>query len=157
MNLKIKIGDQIFNVSIGSLKDRPIQVEVDGDRFEVWPEPDFAHPVSPPQGLNTGSHPGNRILQPSILNISDSDESIIQNGIDQSKKRNKSIRAPIPGVITALNVIPGSEVSVGQELLKLEAMKMNNSIHSNYAGKISAVHVSIGQIVKLNELLLEFD
>jgi biotin carboxyl carrier protein len=59
-------------------------------------------------------------------------------------------------VITAVYVTPGSEVSVGEELLKLEAMKMNNSILSNRAGVIRDVCITVGQVVKNNEILLEF-
>jgi biotin carboxyl carrier protein len=68
----------------------------------------------------------------------------------------KTVKAPIPGVITAILVQSGTEVSVGQELCKLEAMKMNNSIRSSRAGKIATIHVSIGQHVKHNDALIEF-
>jgi biotin carboxyl carrier protein len=68
----------------------------------------------------------------------------------------KAVKAPIPGVITAILVQPGAEVSVGQELCKLEAMKMNNSIRSSRVGKIASINVSIGQHVKHNDVLIEF-
>jgi biotin carboxyl carrier protein len=66
------------------------------------------------------------------------------------------VRAPIPGLITALLVQPGYEVSAGQELCKLEAMKMNNSIRSTRTGKIAKIYVSVGQQVQHNEVLMEY-
>ena len=59
-------------------------------------------------------------------------------------------------MITAVLVHPGDEVAIGQELCKLEAMKMNNSIRSNRAGKIEAINISVGQQVKHNDSLMEF-
>jgi propionyl-CoA carboxylase alpha chain len=59
-------------------------------------------------------------------------------------------------VITAILVQAGSEVVVGQELCKLEAMKMNNSIRASRSGKVGSVMVSIGQHVKHNDVLIEF-
>ena len=48
------------------------------------------------------------------------------------------------------------EFAVGDEMCKLEAMKMNNSIRSNRTGTIGTIHVNVGQQVKHGDLLIEF-
>ena len=157
MILKIKINDQMYRVRVGNVKERPILVEVEGNTYEVWPESQSEESTSPNSEVNTDQQRRSNVAQQLdvhqsgliISSTSSSDKADIQ--------RLKSIRAPIPGIITAVYVSAGTQVSVGQELLKLEAMKMNNSIRSNHAGIIRGVHVSTGQIVKLNQLLLEFE
>jgi biotin carboxyl carrier protein len=59
-------------------------------------------------------------------------------------------------VIVSIAVQQEDEVSAGQELLVLEAMKMKNSIRANRAGKIAAIGVSVGQHVQHNQVLVEF-
>ena len=158
MNLKIRINDQIYSVKVGNINTRPILVEVEGETFEVWPDQDMAVLGSEPTG-STPSKP----LDPASLLQSDSrttrvdaSKPTLADLDDLDSLRFKSIRAPIPGLITAIFVVAGSTVEIGQELLKLEAMKMNNSICANRSGVVRAVHVSVGQAVKLNQVLLEF-
>ena len=66
------------------------------------------------------------------------------------------VRAPMPGVITAIAVKPGQQVVRGAELCVLEAMKMKNNIRASRSGTISAVHVSLGQQVQYRDILIEF-
>jgi biotin carboxyl carrier protein len=68
----------------------------------------------------------------------------------------KAVRAPIPGVIVSIGVQPGDEVTAGQELCVLEAMKMNNAIRASRAGQVATVYVSVGQHVKHHEVLIEY-
>lgn len=69
----------------------------------------------------------------------------------------KSIISPMPGAVVSVSVEPGQAVQEGQELLVLEAMKMQNLIKSEVAGKIKNVHVKAGQSVGVDELLIEFE
>lgn len=66
------------------------------------------------------------------------------------------VSAPMPGDIVKICVKTGDTVSIGHELLVLEAMKMKNVIRSPQAGKVSAVEVSVGQSVKFGEPLIRF-
>jgi biotin carboxyl carrier protein len=67
------------------------------------------------------------------------------------------VPAPLPGVIVAVSVQPGAEVSLGQELCVLEAMKMKNAIRAPRAGRIVSVHVAVGQTVKHRDVLVEYE
>lgn len=160
MKLIVKVNNRIFNVFIERVHERPIRVDIDGEIFEVWPETSVAVPYSQHKLSNKAENGDNKSESSAKAVIKDNHPSI---GINPLSARDTapgqkflSVRAPIPGVITAITTQVGSEVSVGQELCKLEAMKMNNSIRANHNGTISTIHVAIGQYVKHNDILMEF-
>jgi len=66
----------------------------------------------------------------------------------------KPIKAPLPGTITDLKVSIGQEINVGDVVLVLEAMKMQNNIESEYAGKVTAISVNKGDTVMEGTVLL---
>lgn len=68
----------------------------------------------------------------------------------------KSVISPMPGSIVSVSVEPDQTVAEGQELLVVEAMKMQNIIKSEIEGKIKKVNVKPGQSVAVDELLIEF-
>jgi len=64
-----------------------------------------------------------------------------------------TIKAPMPGLVVAVPVAPGDTVHAGQELVILEAMKMENEIRTPQAGIVRAVHVAPGQKVEQGQTL----
>ena len=67
------------------------------------------------------------------------------------------LKAPMPGLILAVNVAAGARVERGQELAVLEAMKMQNTIRSPRAGTVAEVFVAAGQSVGHGEPILRFE
>jgi biotin carboxyl carrier protein len=67
------------------------------------------------------------------------------------------ITAPIPGKVVVVKVAPGDEVVVGQAVVVLEAMKMENELAAEQPGRVSAVHVADGQTVESGQLLVELE
>jgi len=65
------------------------------------------------------------------------------------------VKAPIPGLITRVMVKKGQTVKVGEPLLILEAMKMENEVRSPRAGVVSALPVSVNQSVLREQVLVE--
>lgn len=65
--------------------------------------------------------------------------------------------APMPGKVVSLNVASESDVKSGQLLMVLEAMKMEHRIVAPYDGVVSAVHVSNGDLVEKDVLLVEME
>lgn len=146
MKFRIKIDDQVFNVTIDDLTARPIRVTVDGETFEVWPESEpessevpvtLPAPPPPPSSAPCTPPPAH----PSAAN---------------GPSAKHCVKAPLPGIITAVAVRPGDQVQYGQELLTLEAMKMKNAIRATRAGTIAAVHVHVGDQVQHGQILVEF-
>ncbi len=66
-----------------------------------------------------------------------------------------TIAAPLPGVIKSIGVRPGQRVAADDELLVIEAMKMDNVIRATRAGTIGTIHVAEGRQVAYGEILLE--
>ena len=67
------------------------------------------------------------------------------------------VKAPIPGLVTRLRVEPGQAVQAGESIVVLEAMKMENDIRAGTSGVVKIIHVTLGQSVTLNEVLLEIE
>ena len=64
------------------------------------------------------------------------------------------VTAPMPGTITEILVKVGDEVSADDELLILEAMKMEDPICAPSDGKVSEIKVAVGAKVESNQVLL---
>ncbi len=64
------------------------------------------------------------------------------------------IRAFIPGTIVDIRVSEGDRVEPGMILLLLDAMKMHNEICSKEGGLVGRIHVSAGDTVEKNQLLV---
>ncbi len=72
-----------------------------------------------------------------------------------SGNRGGVVPAPIPGLITKIAVAEGDTVAQGDQLLILEAMKMENEIIAPQSGTVSAVHVQAGQTVEKGAKMVE--
>lgn len=68
----------------------------------------------------------------------------------------KAVTAPLPGVIKSIAIRPGQQVSAGDPLLVIEAMKMDNVLRAGREGIVEAVHTAEGRHVAHGELLLEY-
>ncbi len=64
------------------------------------------------------------------------------------------VRAPIPGLVVRVPVTPGQRVDEGEELLILEAMKMENELRAPRAGVIHEVRVEPRMQVASGQVLL---
>ena len=67
------------------------------------------------------------------------------------------VTAPLPGRILSIDVKAGDTVKAGQEVLVLEAMKMENSIATDYAGKVKQILVEVGENVATDAVLMEIE
>jgi biotin carboxyl carrier protein len=66
----------------------------------------------------------------------------------------RELRAMIPGVVVSVAVTAGDDVTIGQQLLVVEAMKMQNELRAPRDGRIERVAVGAGRRVELGELLV---
>ncbi len=83
-----------------------------------------------------------------------------QQTVDVQKEEpitGKVVEAPMPGNIFKILVKPGDVVSKGQNVLVLEAMKMENNITSDYAGKVKRILVQEGKAVTAGAKLIEIE
>ncbi|MBL1105198.1 acetyl-CoA carboxylase biotin carboxylase subunit [Streptomyces sp. 5-8] len=64
-----------------------------------------------------------------------------------------SLTAPMPGTVTVVKVAVGDEVSAGQSLLVVEAMKMEHVISAPHAGTVAELDVTPGTAVAMDQVL----
>ena len=64
------------------------------------------------------------------------------------------VKAPLPGTINAINVKVGDTVAVGQVVIVLEAMKMQNNIEAETAGTVTSILVNQGDSVMEGAVML---
>jgi biotin carboxyl carrier protein len=140
MKMRVKINNETYEVEIGDLKSRPILATIGEETFEVWPEEAEAIPVSPA--------PFSPVYAPA---------PVVSAPAPTAARSEKTITAPIPGVILSFSVKEGDSIEAGQEVCILEAMKMKNAIRASRAGKITAIHVSTGQTVSHGQPLFDLE
>jgi biotin carboxyl carrier protein len=94
----------------------------------------------------------------SIKKKGELDELIAALGLDKPKVRKlKELQAPMPGRIVQIAVSIGQELNPGDEILSLEAMKMENVLKAEGVGKVKAILVKGDQVVDKGSVLIEFE
>ena len=66
------------------------------------------------------------------------------------------IKAPMPGMVVKVEVDVGDRVELGQGIVVVEAMKMENELQAQAIGVVRRVHVEPGQAVEKDQVLVEF-
>ncbi|WP_231458765.1 MULTISPECIES: acetyl-CoA carboxylase biotin carboxyl carrier protein subunit [unclassified Pedobacter] len=85
------------------------------------------------------------------------DQLLKQLGLDNiASAKIAEIKAPMPGLVLSVAVKEGTEVKKGDNLLILEAMKMENIIKSPTDGIVKKIAVIQGDKVEKNQVLLQF-
>jgi biotin carboxyl carrier protein len=69
----------------------------------------------------------------------------------------RKITAFIPGIIRTILVYEGKKIKPGDNLLILEAMKMENILLSTIEGRIKTIYIKEGETVIKNHLLIEIE
>lgn len=123
--------DEILNAR------KNVVVEVEGKRIEV---------SLPSKMLQSGNATGGRAPKRKISSHHGS-----------SGASDKAIKAPMQSTVVKLAVATGDKVVEGDQLLVLEAMKMEQSIASPRNGTIKSIKVSVGETVPSGTVLLEFE
>lgn len=86
------------------------------------------------------------------------DDLISAMGLDVPKVRKlKELLAPMPGRIVQVSIVVGQELNIGDEILSLEAMKMENVLKAEGVGKVKAIFVEGNQIVDKGAIMIEFE
>ena len=79
-------------------------------------------------------------------------------GLDVPKVRKlKELLAPMPGRIVQVSIAIGQELYPGDEVLSLEAMKMENVLKAEGTGIVKSILIAPGQVVEKGSVLVEFE
>ena len=144
-SVKINIGNQSFVVNDIHFNDQDLAFSINQDYYQFYWS-------SAPNGelILEFKHKPFVVTPDFCINK----ENITKQRPSMDLKTGNTITAPIPGKITAVLVSEGSFVNKGDNLITLEAMKMENHILAPLTGKVGTLHVKPGQQVKARELLI---
>ena len=144
---QITIEGQTFDVRLLSdPRQEEVQVEVDGAVMT-------AHVRAPQPG---GEEDAEAAVTRDTTMPTQAPAARPLRGPQTSTIARNAVTAPLPGVIKSIAVSPGQQVSSGDQLLIIEAMKMDNIIRASRDGTIETIHVSEGHQVAYGEQLLEY-
>ena len=128
---KYTIDGTEYKVEIGDIVDNVADVTVNGEAFKVEMEPE-AEPEKKKVVL------GN----PTAESSDDSSATPTAN-----VNTANAVKAPLPGVITSIEVQVGQQVNAGDTVVVLEAMKMANDIEAEKSGTVTAICLKQGENV----------
>ncbi|MCK9204333.1 MAG: biotin/lipoyl-binding protein [Bacteroidales bacterium] len=137
---KFTIHGNIYEVEIQGFEDNIAKVEVNGTPYDVEIHEDLKMTKTPT--LVRAEPPQPKGKETRIPKI-------------PSKTTNLTVKAPLPGTIISVLIKDGEKVTMGQKLLTMEAMKMENNVLAEKDGTIKAVHVKPGDTVLQNDVLVE--
>jgi biotin carboxyl carrier protein len=135
-NFKIKGHD--FEVKVKEIEDNIAQIEVNGTEYNVELQKEVKQVKTP------------RLIRKPVLS-SPGEASIPKS---QGAKLIK-VTAPLPGNIFKVMVGVGDQVKKGDNLLIMEAMKMENNVLAEKEGVVSSVNVKVGDAVLQGDVLIE--
>ena len=130
-----------------------LNITVDGNLYEVDVEvfePDYNFPAyyPPLQARVPAASPAPAAARPAGRAAA-ADEPVA----DESKV----CRSPLAGMVSRIMAQVGQHIQVNDELLVLEAMKMETVITAPVAGKVVKINAAVGDAVKQGQVLVEFE
>ncbi len=140
---KYKINGNIYKVAVGDIDNNVAQVEVNGTPYTV--ELEKKEPVT------VVNKP-----RPAAAPRTESGAKVIAKQA-ASATGGYAVKAPLPGVIVAINVKVGDVVKASDTVISLEAMKMENAIHAGRDGKVASVNVNAGDSVLEGNVLITLE
>lgn len=135
----LKINGKDYKVEIKEFGAKTAKVEVNGKPFSV--------DISYPAGEAAPSIP--RPVAPKAAAIAP-----IQQAAPVAAVSGNSVNAPMPGLILKILVKVGDKVTVGQKVMVMEAMKMENDINTTFAGTVAEIRFAEGANVKEHDPLI---
>ncbi len=133
---KFTINGNNYAVEIAGVEDQTIQVEVNGTPYTVVVDKEIKQQKTP------------KLVRSVAVPSTDQGVAV------KTSAKTGTIKSPLPGTILEIFVKPGDKVTVGQRVLMLEAMKMENNIESDKAGTVTEVKVSKGSAVMEGDVLI---
>jgi len=139
---KFKINGNQYDAEVLSIEDNIAEIEINGTKYNVEVDKTM-QPVKTPKLVRSVSVPS-----------TDSHPSVAKTASPAGPKGAGTIKSPLPGVVLELFVKEGDMVKIGQRVLILEAMKMENNIEADKAGKVISIAKQKGDAVMEGDVLI---
>jgi glutaconyl-CoA/methylmalonyl-CoA decarboxylase subunit gamma len=139
---KFAINGNQYQAEIVSIEDNIAEVDINGTVYTVEVDKNL-QPTKTPKLVRSVSVPS-----------TDVHPSVAKTSSPSAPKGGGTIKSPLPGVIIELHVKEGDTVKIGQKLLVLEAMKMENNIEADKEGRIASINKQKGDSVMEGDILI---
>ncbi|MCX6150235.1 MAG: acetyl-CoA carboxylase biotin carboxyl carrier protein subunit [Ignavibacteriales bacterium] len=123
----LKIGNRVYDLTTNIINNEKIGVLIDGHYFETT--------------IRTS-------LQEKANEL-----TILTN----QKNHHDSIKAPMPGLIIKIKKVVGEKIEIGESVIILEAMKMENDLRAPSSGIIKEIFVKEGNSIEKGSILLSIE
>ena len=133
---KYKINGIKFTVGVGEVNDNQVMVEVNGVPYTV--ELDKA----PATKTTISGAP----KAPAAAPRTDQGEKVISKPAAPAGGAN-AVKRPLPGTSMRFSVKEGDTVTAGQTVCVIEAMKMENDVHTLHGGTVKKILVGVGDAI----------
>jgi glutaconyl-CoA/methylmalonyl-CoA decarboxylase subunit gamma len=137
------INGNEYDVEIKSVEDNVAEVEVNG----------LVYSVEFDRTLQSTKTP--KLVRTEAVPSTDITRTEQKTSSPAAPKGVGYVKSPLPGTILDVFVNIGDTVKVGDKLVALEAMKMENMINSDKDGRIVSINVSKGKSVMEGDILVE--
>lgn len=145
---KYKVNEAEYDVTIKSIVGNKAQVEVNGIPFEVDMQGSSLVEENLPTVAATDA------AAPAAAPAAPAAEAAPAAPAAAGPGAGAPVKAPLPGVVTAIPVKVGLAVKKGDTVLVLEAMKMENNITAEADGTVTGICVATGDSVMEGTVLL---
>ena len=142
-----KVQGVDYDVEIEEVEGNLAKVSVNGVSFEV----ELKRPINPAHAIKK---PKVAAPQPAAPRPVAAAPAAAPAATPAAAGAGNPVKAPLPGTISSINVKVGDQINVGDTVLVLEAMKMQNNIEAEYAGTITSIVVNPGDSVMEGAVLL---
>ena len=142
-----KVQGVDYNVEIEEVSGNLAKVNVNGIPFEV----ELQQPINAAQAI---TRPKVSAPKSAPAAAPAAAPSVAAHAAAPVAGNGTSVKSPLPGTITAVNVKVGDKVNNGDTVVVLEAMKMQNNIEAETTGTITSVAVSAGDSVMEGSVLV---
>ncbi|HEY3391004.1 MAG TPA: biotin/lipoyl-containing protein [Prolixibacteraceae bacterium] len=139
---KFKINGNQYSAEVLGFEDNIAEIEINGVMYSVEVDKTM-QPVKTPKLVRSVSVPS-----------TDSHPAVAKTASPSGPKGAGTIKSPLPGVVLELFVNVGDTVKIGQRVLILEAMKMENNIEADKAGTVVSIGKNKGDSVMEGDVLI---
>ncbi len=140
---KFNIQGNEYQVEIQNFEGDVAEIEVNGTLYTVEVEKKLQQSKTP------------KLVRSVVSPSTESSASTAKTSNPSAPKGAGHIKSPLPGVILNILVREGDKVKVGDKLIILEAMKMENNINADKEGTIKSIKVRQGDSVLEGDVLIE--
>ncbi len=150
---------------------RGVEIDLDGSAFRLRVDGrDVTGDVRSPEAGVYTFYVGSRVIEARVSRLAADNTVRVQIGaetaevliVDPKRRRpgshgssegEQTLVAPMPGKVVALLANVGDEVAIGQGVIVVEAMKMQNEVKAAKAGVVAEIRAAVGDTVNAGQVL----